>query len=394
MSEQLSAPLRLFVIAGEPSGDLLGGMVLEALNHLVPKDAIQISGVGGEMMAAAGLHSLFPMRDITAFGLAEILPRIPAILRRVRETAAALDAFDPDIILTIDAPDFCFRVLRKRTNKQTPVVHLVAPTVWAWRPKRAKKIARYVQHLLCLFPFEPPYFTKEGLAATAIGHPITVSMADKGDADRFRAQHHISAQEQILTILLGSRVSEITKLADIFTDTVRRLCARNPSLRLVVPTIPDRLRLVQQIVADWPGKPVIVTHQQDKYDAFAASRAAMAASGTVSLELGMAGVPHIIAYRVHPISAWIFRRLATTRFVNIVNIAVADMVVPECLQEQCTPDMLMAAIEPLIAGGMEAERQKRAFDQVMTDMGRGRAVSPAQEAAQIILEHAVSARNL
>lgn len=378
-------PLKLFIIAGEPSGDLLGGMVLSALRQAMPPDALLLSGVGGEAMMASGLQTLFPMQDITAFGLAEVLPRIPSILRRVKQTARAIDDVDPDIILTIDAPDFCFRVIRQRKHNQAPVIHMVAPTVWAWRPKRAQKIARRVQHLLCLFPFEPPYFTRAGLAATAIGHPITASQAGNGNGPGFRQKHGLAPETPLLTVLLGSRISEISRLKDVFATTVRRLCARHPDLRLVVPTIHDRRTMVSEIIADWPGKPILIVDQQEKYDGFAASHAGLAASGTVSLELAMAGLPHIIAYRVHPLSAWIFRKLARTKYVNLINIMRQQAVVPECLQADCNPDYLVAHIEPLLKNGPEVAQQKNAFDKVMTDMGRGAAQSPAETAARIII---------
>lgn len=376
----------VFLLVGEPSGDVLGARLMAALRE-ASGGRVRFAGVGGERMVAEGLESLFPMSDLALFGLAELLPKLPNLLRRLDQTTKAVMALEPDVVVTIDAPDFCFRIgkrLRKAGNK-VPLVHYVAPTVWAWRPKRAKKVAAFLDHLLALLPFEPPYFEREGLPCTFVGHPVVEGGADKGDGARFRAKHGIGAEEPLLAVLPGSRRSEVTTLLPDFGATLRLLVDSHPGLRIVVPTVPQVAGLVREAVKGWPV-PVLVTEgDQDKYDAFAASTAALAASGTVALELALARLPAVIAYRIHPLTYRLYRRLITVKYVNLVNIMLDRPLVPELLQADCTPDKLASAVGRLLSDPAARQAQIDGVEEVSRWLGQGD-VPPSRRAAAVVID--------
>ncbi|MEP4913391.1 MAG: lipid-A-disaccharide synthase, partial [Alphaproteobacteria bacterium] len=249
------APL-VYLIAGEASGDALGASLMAALKTRLG-GAVQFAGVGGPLMADEGLDSLFPMDDLAVMGLAEVVPRLPKLLTRMAETRADVVAKNPAVLVTIDAPDFCFRVARKvkALRPGLPIVHYGAPTVWAWRPKRAKAVARFLDHMLCLYPFEPPYFTREGLAASFIGHPIALSMgAQPGADDRaddFRSRHAVAADAQVLAVLPGSRGGELDRLLPVFGETLTRLWTGGWRGRVVVPTLARHESRIIAAVLDW-----------------------------------------------------------------------------------------------------------------------------------------------
>lgn len=375
-------PPLIYLIAGEPSGDQLGGRLMAALRHAYG-DEVRFAGVGGPEMTGQGLDSLFPMDEIALFGLAEVLPRIPAVLRRVRQTVQDIRDRTPDAVVTIDAPGFCYQVGRRIRDLPCAKVHYVAPTVWAWKPGRAAKLARVVDHLLCLLPFEPPYFEAVGLPATFTGHPILESGADRGDGNAFRQRSGIAPDAPLIAVLPGSRRSEVTALLPVFREAIDRLVAVHSGCRVVVPTVSTVADLVEQAVADWPGAPVITTTPADKYDAFAASDAALAASGTVSLELSMAGTPMVIAYRLNPLTFWLARRLVRVRHVSLVNILEDRAVIPERLQTACRPDILAADLAELLTQGGRAGPQPRAMGAALSRLqARGR--QPSRVAAETI----------
>lgn len=376
--------MKIFVIAGEPSGDLLGGRLMHALKVL--RSDINFSGVGGPRMEAQGLNSLFPMSDLTLFGLAELLPKIPNILRRIRQTADAIREQQPDVVVTIDAPDFCFRVARKLQGSGIRFVHYVAPTVWAWRPGRAKKIQPFLKHLLALFPFEPPYFERVGLPCTFVGHPLIEAGIELASESRLREKYAISPERKILVVLPGSRRSELKMLLPEFRQTLTSLHAQHPQLQVIVPTLVHYADRMREEVKSWGFKDVLITtSDEDKYDAFIAARCALAASGTVALELGLAGTPAIITYKIHPLTATLYRRLIKTPFANLVNIMAGRMAVPEYLQENCTHQALYAAVSRLVESD-EACLEQRA---VLRDVRNWLSVSgnepPSDVAAKTVL---------
>jgi len=379
----VSRPL-IFLVAGEPSGDLIGARLMGALKELTGGE-VDFAGIGGERMAEQGLNSLFPMEELSIMGLAEILPRARHLLRRIAETADTAQRLSPDVMVTIDAPGFSFRVGRRLPDRRFPLIHYVAPTVWAWRPGRARKIAQFLDHLLVLLPFEPPYFEREGLPATFVGHPIIETAAGTGDGARFRAEHGIPADARLLCVLPGSRRTEVTKLLPVFGETVRLLAEARPGLRVVVPTVAGVEQQVRAAVDQWPGNPVVFRGDQVKHDAFAASDAALAASGTVALELAMARLPSVIAYKVQPLTAWIARRLIKVRYANLVNIILDRPAVPEFLQDDCRPALLAPAVLKLIDDPAESAAQRQAAAEAVRSLGQG-GTPPSSRAAAVVLE--------
>lgn len=374
--------MKIFMIAGEPSGDLLGARLMAALKRRSAD--VQFCGVGGTRMVGEGLNSLFPMSDLTLFGLAELLPKIPLILRRMRETAAAITAEKPDLVVTVDAPDFSFRIAKRLAGSGIPFVHYVAPTVWAWREGRAKKIQPLYKHLLTLFPFEPPYFEKVGLPATFVGHPLIEAGIERASAERLRSRYAISADQPVLVVLPGSRRSELKSLLDDFGRVLELLKAKHKDLKVILPTLPHLFDTIRNSTSGWPFKPLITTSDEDKYDAFKAATAALAASGTVALELGLAETPAVIAYRIHPLTAALYRRLIKVKFANLVNIMAGEMAVPEFIQENCTPDNIATALDSLLGSEELRSKQLCTLEKVRAWLSPEGEQSPSEKAAEVI----------
>ena len=380
------APL-IYLVAGEPSGDLVGAHLMRALRQETG-GRVRFAGVGGEQMAEEGLESLFPLADIAVMGLLEVLPKAALVLRRVRETAADVERQRPAALVSIDSWGFSGRVAKRlqRAGSGIPRIHYVAPMVWAWRPGRARVVARLLDHLLCLLPNEPAYFQAAGLAATHVGHAVIESGAERGDGGAFRARHGIAPDAPLLCLLPGSRPGEVARLLPIFEPTVQRLRERHPGLRVVVPTVDTVAAQVAPAAARLGA--IVVRGRQDKYDAFAAAGAALAASGTVALELAMAGVPAVIAYRVSPVTAAIARRLLRIRYVNLVNLLLDREAVPEFLQERCRSDLLGDAVSALLADAAAREAQRAAGREALRRLGYG-GPAPSARAARIVLDLAL-----
>jgi lipid-A-disaccharide synthase len=376
--------LRIMLVAGEPSGDRLGARLMAALKlHTIGK--VDFIGVGGETMGPQGLNSLFPMEELSVMGFVEVLPRARRILQRLDATAAFAVAERPDAIVTIDSPGFNFRLAKRLRGQGIPLIHFVAPQVWAWKPKRAKKTARLFDRLLCLLPFEPDWFTREGMAAEFVGHPVIESGAGTGNGHRFRLLHAIAAEETVLAILPGSRAGEVARHLPVFRETVERLAQSGP-LVTVMPTVRGVAAQVRAGVEGWPGRCVVVEGEAEKFDAFAASDAALAASGTVALELALAGVPAVVAYRVNPVSAWLARRFITVRYVNLVNILLDRPAVPECLMEACNPNRLSTELRRLLDDPAARQAQIEAGHKAAAMLGQGDD-PPSLRAAEAILRH-------
>ena len=379
----MTSPL-VFLTAAEPSGDLLGARLMAALKRRTGGD-VRFAGVGGERMAAEGLDSLFPLSELATMGLAELLPRMRRILRLIDRTAQAARASDPDVVVTIDAWAFSTRVARRLRGRRFPLVQFVAPKVWAWRPGRARRLARLVDHVVVQLPFEPAFFERYGLATTFVGHPIVECGAGQGDGAAFRAAHGIAADATVLTVLPGSRTTEVKQLLPVFGEAVARLAASRPALRIVVPTVSTVAAEVRSAVGGWQGAALVVESDAEKYDAFAASDAAIAASGTVAVELSLARVPSVIAYRINPLSAVLARLLITVKYANLVNIILDRPVVPEFLQGACTAQALGDAMVRLLQDPVAADQQRRAGDHLATVLGRGGGRPPSERAADAIL---------
>jgi len=372
----------IYLIAGEPSGDIIGARLINSIQSKTNNKCF-ISGVGGTEMEKLGFKSLFPMSEITVMGLAEVIPSLPNLFMRIRQTIADITKKNPCIVVTIDAPDFSFRILKKISKSEIPLVHYVAPSVWAWKPGRAKKIAQFLNKLLTLFPFEPPYFEKEGLNTVFVGHPIVESKAGMGEGVIFRKKHKIPRSAKVLSVLPGSRVGEIKRLLPIIMNVISSLDDKN--LFIILPTLDNLFDHIKNFLKHWDISVIVTTTIEEKYAALAASDVAIAASGTVSLELAMARVPNISIYKFNPITAFIGRRLVKTKFSNLVNILLDKEVVPELIQEKCNSDLIFKEIKKLLNNATISDLQLKNFDIAIKQLTNNSA-KPSDKAANIILE--------
>ena len=370
----------IYLIAGEQSGDILGARLMAALTRARP--GITFAGIGGTAMAEQGLTSLFPMRELALMGLLEVLPKIRHLSRRLDQTVADIAARKPDVVVTIDAPGFTLRVLRRIQPMGLKRAHYVAPQVWAWKEKRVRHYPGLWDRLLCLLPFEPAFFARHNLTGSFVGHPVLESGADRGDAARFRARHGIAPEATLLTMMPGSRRTEVSRLLPILGATLQRLAV---PVTPVVPLAGPVAEAVRAGTASWPIPPILVSEEADKYDAFAASAAALTKSGTSTLELALANVPMLVAYRVNPLTAMIARRLVKVRYASLLNILVDRMVVPEFIQQTCTPDHLAAELNRLLTDPAYAQAQRLAFQEPL-GMLRPAIGTPSEAAAAEVLD--------
>ena len=384
--------MRVFLIAGEASGDKLGAALMAGLKQLAP--GVEFLGVGGPEMQAAGLNSLFEMNELSVMGLVEVLPKYRQLKRRIAQTADAILTEKPDVLITIDSPDFCLRVAALvKAKSDIRVVHYVAPSVWAWRPGRAVKMARYVDQVLALLPFEPPLMEAAGMRCDFVGHPVVsepvVSAQERAD---FRATFGLGDAPVILA-LPGSRKGEVSRLAPIFGQALELVLRKQPNARVLVVAASGVVHDVEQGVADWPGQPIIldprdVTLEQGearKRTAYGAADVALAASGTVSLELAAATTPTVVAYKVNWLTWQIMSRMAKTDTATLTNIVSQTRTVPEFLGPKCQPDLIADAMIALLAQAPLRERQIAAMQQTMIALGAG-GQAPGLRAAQAVLD--------
>jgi lipid-A-disaccharide synthase len=372
----------VYLIAGEPSGDALGGRLMAALRRRRPE--LRFAGIGGPAMAAQGLESLFPMRELALMGLLEIVPRLRLLRRRFDQTVADIAARKPALVVTIDSPGFTLRVLKAVAPMGIARAHYVAPQVWAWREGRVRHYPGLWDSLLCLLPFEPAFFARHNLPAQFVGHSVLESGADRGDAARFRARHGIGAEAVPLILMPGSRRTETGPLLPILGRTLDLLRPLVPGLLPVVPVAPAMEQVIAAGTAGWSPRPIIVTETAEKYDAFAAATAALTKSGTSTLELALAGVPMVVAYRVNPVTAAVARRLVKVRYASILNLIADRAVIPELIQEACNPRQLAATLLPLLQDPAAAAAQRDAFRPLLAAL-RAPAGMPSDAAAQAVL---------
>ncbi len=375
----------VWLIAGEPSGDLLGARLVHSLKQRTNGN-IRIEGIGGEEMANEGLQSLFSISDIAVMGLIEIVPRLPLIKRRARETVSRILADCPDVVVSIDAPGFCYEVWKGLTNSKIPKVHYVAPSVWAWRPNRAKKFARELDHLMALMPFEPPFFETEGLDTTFVGHPVLEGNAGQGAGSAFRKANFIDEETNVVSILPGSRRGELRKLIPVFRSASHRITDQYPETVYLFPTVSYLRDTVTRETKKWPGRTIVVGTVEGKCNAFAASNVAMAASGTVSLELAMARVPHVVAYRMNALTVAVVKILhgVNQKYANLLNILLDQEVVPEFIQDKCIPNLIGDAVIGLIVGGHALEHQQTLTEDALKRL-RPTSGTPSGTAADVVL---------
>lgn len=382
-----SAPPLIYLIAGEPSGDLLGARVMAALKQQTG-GAIRFAGIGGEEMRAEGLDSLFPMAELSVMGLVEVLPRLPLILRRLRQTLSDIEIISPDALVTIDSWGFCGRVHKglKKRQSRIPRIHYVAPMVWAWKKGRTKSLAQVLDLLLTLFPNEPAWFEKEGLRSVHVGHSVIEGRAGQGDGAAFRTRHRLAPDQRVLCLLPGSRRSETSGLLPVFGTAIDHLAVRYPDLVVAVPTVETVADEVAAAASGWKLPTLVLRGAAERFDAFAASSAALAASGTVALELAMAGVPAVIAYRVSPVSAFVATRFLglDLKFVSLVNILAERPVMPELLQEECRPGRLVEAVSELLDDPNAVAAQRLGAREALTRLGLGETCPSARAASAIL----------
>ena len=372
----------IYMVVGEHSGDVLGARLMIALKTIRPD--LHFAGVGGPRMVAGGFDPLFPMHDLAVMGLMEILPRLRLLRRRLKEAEADITRLRPDLVVTIDSPGFALHLLRAITPLGLPRIHYVAPQVWAWREGRVKSFPGLWERLLCLLPFEPAFFERHGVPALFVGHPVLESGAETGDAARFRTSHGLAPDAPVVVLMPGSRRTEVARLMPVFGRAMTLLAARVPGLVPVVPVAQTVAPKVTAAAASWPVRPIVVTEIADKHDAFAAAAAALTKSGTSTLELALAGVPMAVTYRVNPITAAIARRLIRVKHVAMVNLLAGHRVVPEMLQQDCTPEHLSQVVYDLLSDGTSAALQQAAFKGVMETLHTP-GETPSQAAARAML---------
>lgn len=372
------------IIAGEPSGDFLGGQLAKALKTAQPD--VVLSGVGGAHMKAAGIDSLFAYEDLAVMGIAEVLPNLRTILRRIRETADFILETRPDIVVTIDSPDFVFRVIKavkKKTDAPPKFVHYVAPSVWAWRAGRAEKISKIVDGLICLFDFEPPYFERYGLKTVAAGHPLVEGGAMEASGPAFREEYAIANSDPIVGVLFGSRKGELKRVGKDLRDAAFQVAERlGPNTHIVAPTLPHVKDAVFDLLKDYSGPIHIVDDPAHKWNAFASMEVALAVSGTVGLELAAMRVPHIIAYKASPLTFLLIKHLVKVKFAHLANIMEGAEVVPEFLQSDCKPDDMAEIAYRL---HQSPAKQIGDFDHIRFRLGYGQPQTPSEKAAAFVL---------
>ncbi|MGR3435340.1 MAG: lipid-A-disaccharide synthase [Shimia sp.] len=373
--------MKVFVIAGEPSGDLLGAALIDGLRREVPD--LTLRGVAGPRMIEAGMRSLFPMEELSVMGIAEILPKYRALMRRIDQTARAVIDLGPDVLVTIDSPDFSLRVAKRvKAASRIRCVHYVAPTVWAWRPGRAQKMAAHIDHVLALFPFEPPYMEAAGMACDFVGHPIaTVRRPTPQEVETAKAANGLHG-DPIVTLLPGSRRSEVERLMPIFVEALRRW---GRAAHIVIPTLPQLKPIVEAQAKRLPVAASIVvdggsegpTHRM----AMSLGDVALAASGTVSLDLAAARTPMVVAYDMNWMSRRLIARMLKIDTVTLVNLVSETRSVPELLGDACRPAAIAKALDRVLAA---PAAQLSAMGTTMERLGAG-GPDPGHRAARAIL---------
>ncbi|KAB2860873.1 MAG: lipid-A-disaccharide synthase [Bauldia sp.] len=384
----MSRPLRLYIIAGEQSGDALGAALIRALKRRAGGE-VRLKGVGGEGMAAAGLESLYPLSEVAVMGIAAVARRLPAIIKRVHETVEDAVSFSPDGVVIIDSPEFTHPIARRirRRLPDVPIVDYVCPSVWAWRPGRARKMVGYIDRVLCLLPFEPAALEKlRGPEGTYVGHPLIehAPAIRAADSEGLARRLGISSGRPVLVVLPGSRRSEVERLMQPFGRAVAAILAKQGDVGLILPVVESVRPLVETKLASWPARPHLVAGEADKFAAFALAQAALAASGTVTLELALAGSPMVVAYKVDVLS-YQLRHFISAPSIVLANLILGENAFPEFIQRDCTPERLAEAVLPLLADSPERARQLAALSRIDARLMLA-GTTPSEAAASAALE--------
>jgi lipid-A-disaccharide synthase len=374
----------IYLIATEESGDRLGSALMKVLRQRLGDD-VRFEGVGGSSMAREGLQSLFPIEELSIIGLAAVVRKLPSILKLITRATEDVLRARPDVLVIIDSPDFTHRVAKRvrQRDPSIPVVNYVSPTVWAWRPGRAKAMRAYVDHVLALLPFEPEAHQRlGGPPCTYVGHPLIEQI----DALRPNAEEQARRETKppVLLVLPGSRRSEIRHHMATFGATLDLLQKQGTQFELILPTMPHLVEVIAEALKAWPVQPRIVVGETEKRAAFRIAHAAFAKSGTVTLELALSGVPMVTAYKAGSVEAWIIRRRITSSSVILANLVIGENVIPEFIQQDCTPEKLAASLQEVLAHTPMRQRQIEALARLDGIMGVGR-MSPSDAAADVVL---------
>jgi lipid-A-disaccharide synthase len=388
--------LRLFIVAGEHSGDALGAKLMAALNER-RRGRIRYVGVGGPLMERHGLVSQFPIAEVAVMGALAIIAHLPRILQRMRATAAAVVASQPDALVIIDSPEFTHPIARRvrRRRPEIPIIDYVSPSVWAWRPGRARRMRKYVDHVLGLLPFEPAAHERlGGPPCTYVGHPLIERLPWIAALDPAPLRERLALQPDVplLVLLPGSRSSEAGRLIKPFGETLSRLAETGRRFEVVMPVVDSVRGLIEEHLAGWPRRPVIVSGEEDKFRAFKLARAALAASGTVTLELAVAGTPMAVAYKVDAIMAPALRAMIKAPSVVLPNLVLDENAFPEFLQEDCTPEKLADALAQILDDGPARAKQLAALRRIPERL-RLEHGTPSEAAAEIVLDYAERGRS-
>jgi lipid-A-disaccharide synthase len=378
--------MKVYLIVGEASGDVLGSLLMKALRAEAP--GVIFYGIGGPLMTREGLHSFFPMTELSVMGIAEVVPKLKNILGRIRETIGHIQTINPDIVITIDAPDFSFRVvkgLREKSQNLPLLVHYVAPTVWAWRAGRARKVADLYNGIICLFPFEPPYFQRHNMAAAYVGHPVMEQGYMDAEGKAVRKELGLSDDIVVLGLMFGSRHGEVQRHGPMLRAVAQKLQVDYPHLHFLAPTLPHIEAEVRGFLAGINNVHIIADPDR-KPQIFTAMSAAVAVSGTVALELAVANVPHVIAYSMSPLTWQIVSRVVRVRHAHLANILLNKKVVPEFIQDNCDADRVAAAIVPLLKFGHAAEEQYAEFATVRKLLHGKTKDAPSVQAARFVMD--------
>jgi len=378
---------KFFLIAGEASGDLLGSKLIAELK--TQNQGAEFIGVGGKLMQEQGLRSIFPMEELSVMGFFEILPHIFKLLSRIRQTADEIIKTKPDFVITIDSPDFCFRVIKKVQNSSAKKIHLIAPSVWAYREGRAQKISKLYDLLLCILPFEPPFFEKYGLKTVFVGHPLIANAPDFSKKEEenlaFRQKHKIAASDLLITLTPGSRMSEVKRIFPEFIAAINLLAPKFPQIKVAIPLVKKTREMVLQMARDLKVPYIFVEDDEKKSLLFSANYA-MAKSGTNTLEFSLHRIPILIAYKLNPLTHFFVKRMVKIQYANLLNLILNEEIIPEMLQDNCEAKKLADVLEKLIEDKNFTQNQITKSEIALKIMGLGSLENPSLKAAKEIVK--------
>ncbi len=379
---------KIFMLAGEESGDNLGSRLMRAMKERYTGE-LEFVGVGGTKMAYEGLHTIFPMQQINMMGFAEIVPHLPELIKKINSTVERILREKPDVVVTIDSPGFNFRVAKKLRQQgfKAKMVHYVAPSVWAYKPQRAKKIAKLFDHLIAILPWEPPYFEKEGLTTSFIGHPVfeDIELLDAQQKKILREKYNYQPTDKLVAIMPGSRSGEVKKLLPLLVDAANKIYMNDPDTRFILMPTEDKRDMVAKYARLIPHC-ITVADTGEKRKLLQICAAGMIKSGTVALEVAALGCPHLICYKMSPISYFLIQRMIKIQYANLVNISASKEVIRELLQEKCTAENIAKEITALLSSDVLAKGQLTDAKHELEEMGMGSVIMPSDKAAEVVLK--------